>query len=169
MNKMLNEIRRNWVWWTLCLLLFTISTTRNIPGFKHPLSWWNTCWIFVPIALSIFAGGNDWYILRPIRWWQWPMQHAYFEQKLNGLKDNALVYPAILWLEMNGKQAYITGGVKAVSDGLIGQGDKVATTMVDFIKQQGERHVCECHNPECDHGECGNDLTKAIEKGFSKT
>lgn len=168
--NILNAIRRNWLWLTLCLLLFTISCSRKFG--HHPLSWWNVCWIFAPLTLIVWAGGNDWIIFRPLRWWQWPAQKSYIETKLVKLKDNSMVYPILVWLEFNGQQAYIRGGIKGLEQGLFLHGlpdsleravDKVTKALKSERDNTPAAHHCTIADP-CPCGEkpahiradCGN-------------
>lgn len=110
--NILKSLRKNWLWATLCLLCLFISLSRNVPVLKHPLSWWNVCWIVPLFALAIFASGNSWFIFRPIRWLLWPATRDYIERKIKALKDNPMVYPAIIWLDLGeGERAFISGGM----------------------------------------------------------
>ena len=140
-----NSIRRNWLLVTLCLLLFTISCSHNFGN--HPLSWWNVCWIFVPIALAIFAADNDWLILRPVRWWLWPCHKTYIEEKFKKL-SNPMVYPAMIWIEFHGQKAFILAGLKGVQDGLFGQGEKTKGALVATMEAAAKEH--KGHSPNCD-------------------
>ena len=110
--NILTNIRRNWLWLTLCLLLSTIETTRMVPAIGFKLSWWYACLFPVIILVTAFAGGTNWFIFRPLRWLTWINTKDYMEKKFKAIKDNPMVYPAILWLELgDAERAYIVGGM----------------------------------------------------------
>lgn len=147
-----NKIRRNWLWITLCLLLLTISCSRFFSS--HPLSWWNICWIILPIALGIFASNNDWIILRPVRWFLWICHKEYLEKKLTETQ-NPMAYPALIWLETNGQRVFVLAGIKGIQDGLFGQGEKTKgalTAILENMTRQGSNRMNKEKEKDSDHG-----------------
>ena len=146
--NIINAIRRNWLWLTLCLLLFTISCSRNFG--HHPLSWWNACWIFLPGALITWSGTNSWFIFRPLRWIHWPNQKSYLETHFSKLDKNPMVYPTLMWLEFSGEQVYVAGGMDALQKGLFGQGEKTKGALTKVIQDAvATKHICDCNDAGC--------------------
>lgn len=150
--NIINAIRRNWLWLTLCLLLFTISGSRNFG--HHPLSWWNACWILLPFFLAAYAGNNSWIIFQPLRWLTWINLREHMEKKVKSLTDNIMAYPAILWLNLgDAERAYITGGAAALDKAFDAQIEKTKNALTAAFTQvakKPERDACDCHNPACD-------------------
>jgi len=148
-------LRRNWLWTTLCLLCFFISLTRNFPVY-HKLSWWNVCWIALPFSLALFAGGNSWFIFRPIRWLSWPGTRDFIENRFKALKDNAMVYPAIVWLHLgDAERAYVHGGMPGFQAAFDKQTGGLMDALKKFAEEAGEKQCC-------GKGDCGCHDEKAI-------
>jgi hypothetical protein len=151
--NIITSFRRNWFPVSLALLISTIITSRYLPLTDIPkLSWWNTLWMIPAAMLSIWASSNSWFIFRPIRWFQWPMMKEHLELQLKKMDKNLMAYPALMWLEFNGRDAYIRGGTKAVIYGMTDTGKTIVEGIVKHVTASKRRcdgkGGCGCHGDQ---------------------